>query len=246
MRFNNLLSRRKEKEPIAYILGYKYFWKYKFKINKSVLMPRPDTELVIEESLRCLPYNASKKIVHKRLGNNPSKHSKLLYFKEMYQNFLNFEEILNYEYLYWESFINFADISDKDLKFLKDKKDKEDIFILCTNQNTNIQLLKISSWNLDMFNFVITSEEVGYEKPNRNFFQYVVKIIKDFDRNKYNFFAVGDDYENDIKFWKNNYEARSYLIDNSNKRFDEKNNIINTNFQMALEDIFRENSDKDL
>ena len=116
-------------------------------------------------------------------------------------------------------FTNFADISDKDLKFLKDKKDKEDIFILCTNQNTNIQLLKISSWNLDMFNFVITSEEVGYEKPNRNFFQYVVKIIKDFDRNKYNFFAVGDDYENDIKFWKNNYDARSYLIDNSNKRW---------------------------
>ena len=191
-------------------------------------------------------YNASKKIVHKRLGNNPSKHSKLLYFKEMYQNFLNFEEILNYEYLYWESFTNFADISDKDLNFLKDKKDKEDIFILCTNQNTNIQLLKISSWNLDMFNFVITSEEVGYEKPNRNFFQYVVKIIKDIDRSKYNFFAVGDDYENDIKFWKNNYDARSYLIDNSNKRFDEKNNIINTNFQMALEDIFRENSDKDL
>ena len=65
-------------------------------------------------------YNASKKIVHKRLGNNPSKHSKLLYFKEMYQNFLNFEEILNYEYLYWESFTNFADISDKDLKFLKE------------------------------------------------------------------------------------------------------------------------------
>ena len=54
MKFNNFLSRRKEKEPIAYILGYKYFWKYKFKINKSVLIPRPDTELVVEESLRYL------------------------------------------------------------------------------------------------------------------------------------------------------------------------------------------------
>ena len=90
-----------------------------------------------------------------------------------------------------------------------------------------------------MFNFVITSEEVGYEKPDSNFF-IRSKIIKKFDRSKYNFFAVGDDYTNDIEFWKNNYDARSYLIDNSNKRFDEKNKIINTNFQMALEDIFTE------
>ena len=185
-------------------------------------------------------YNASKKIVHKRLGNNPSKHSKLLYFKEMYQNDLNFEEILNYEYVYWESFTNFADISNEDLKFLKDKKDKEDIFLLCTNQNTNIQLLKISSWNLDMFNFVITSEEVGYEKPNDNFFHYVVNIIKNFDRNKYNFFAVGDDYENDIKFWIKNYDAKAYLVDNSNKNFIEEKEFIKTNFQMAIEDIFME------
>lgn len=185
-------------------------------------------------------YNESKNTVHKRLGNNPSKHSKLLYFKEMYQNILNFDEISNFENLYWETFTNYADISDKDLMLLKEKKDEEDIFILCTNQNTNIQLLKIRSWNLDMFNFVITSEEVGYEKPDSNFFKHVVKIIKKFDRSKYNFFAVGDDYKNDIEFWKDNYDARAYLIDNSNKRFDEKNKIINTNFQMALEDIFSE------
>ena len=88
---------------------------------------------------------------------------------------------------------------------------------------------------------VNSPKKLVYRKNPTEIFQYVVKIIKDFDRNKYNFFAVGDDYENDIKFGKNNYDARSYLIDNSNKRFDEKNNIINTNFQMALEDIFRKN-----
>ena len=32
-KFNLYLSRRKKKEPIAYILGFKYFWKYKFFIN---------------------------------------------------------------------------------------------------------------------------------------------------------------------------------------------------------------------
>ena len=62
-KFKNYLFRRYQKEPMAYILGYKHFWKYKFLINKSVLIPRPDTELVIEESLRYLPIDKSKKIL---------------------------------------------------------------------------------------------------------------------------------------------------------------------------------------
>ena len=37
-KFKFYLSRRKLKEPIAYIIGYKYFWKYKFLTNKSVLI----------------------------------------------------------------------------------------------------------------------------------------------------------------------------------------------------------------
>ena len=49
-KFKNYLTRRKQKEPIAYIIGYKYFWKYKFLTNKSVLIPRPDTELIVEEA----------------------------------------------------------------------------------------------------------------------------------------------------------------------------------------------------
>ncbi|MFL2902733.1 MAG: peptide chain release factor N(5)-glutamine methyltransferase [Candidatus Pelagibacter sp.] len=61
--FKNYLSRRHEKEPIAYILGYKHFWKHKFLTNKSVLIPRPDTELVIEETLKYLPTEKSKKIL---------------------------------------------------------------------------------------------------------------------------------------------------------------------------------------
>jgi len=62
-KFKYYLSRRERKEPIAYIIGYKYFWKYKFLINKSVLIPRPDTELIIEESLNYLPIGRSKKIL---------------------------------------------------------------------------------------------------------------------------------------------------------------------------------------
>ena len=62
-KFNKYILRRRQKEPMAYILGYKHFWKYKFFTNKSVLIPRPDTELVIEETLKYLPINNSKKIL---------------------------------------------------------------------------------------------------------------------------------------------------------------------------------------
>ncbi len=62
-KFNLYLSRRKKKEPIAYILGFKYFWKYKFFINKSVLVPRPETEQIVEEALNYLSDNESKKIL---------------------------------------------------------------------------------------------------------------------------------------------------------------------------------------
>ena len=68
-KFNNYLFRRYQKEPMAYILGYKHFWKYKFFTNKSVLIPRPDTELIVEETLKHLPIDKSKKILDVGTGS---------------------------------------------------------------------------------------------------------------------------------------------------------------------------------
>ena len=48
-KFSLLLKRRMNNEPIAYILNEKNFWKYKFYVNEYVLIPRPETELIIEE-----------------------------------------------------------------------------------------------------------------------------------------------------------------------------------------------------
>ena len=61
--FSHYLFRRKKKEPIAYILGFKYFWKYYFYVNKSVLIPRPDTEHIVEETLKYIPVNKSINIL---------------------------------------------------------------------------------------------------------------------------------------------------------------------------------------
>jgi release factor glutamine methyltransferase len=46
-----LIKRRENGEPVAYILGYKDFYGLRFKVNKSVLIPRPETEWVVERKV---------------------------------------------------------------------------------------------------------------------------------------------------------------------------------------------------
>ena len=50
--FKSLIERRKKGEPVAYLINKKEFWKDEFFVNKDVLIPRPDTELIIEQVLR--------------------------------------------------------------------------------------------------------------------------------------------------------------------------------------------------
>ena len=49
--FKNLIKERTKGKPIAYMTGKKYFWKYEFEVSKNVLIPRPDTEIIIENIL---------------------------------------------------------------------------------------------------------------------------------------------------------------------------------------------------
>ena len=51
-KFQNLVSQRSKGKPIAYLTNKKFFWKYKFFVNKNVLIPRPDTEIIIEQVLK--------------------------------------------------------------------------------------------------------------------------------------------------------------------------------------------------
>ena len=50
--FFNLIKRRKKGEPIAYLINKKEFWNEIFYIDKNVLIPRPDTEIIIEQLLK--------------------------------------------------------------------------------------------------------------------------------------------------------------------------------------------------
>ena len=50
--FKEYLLRRSYNEPIAYIMGEKEFWSKKFYVNKGTLIPRPETELLVDKILK--------------------------------------------------------------------------------------------------------------------------------------------------------------------------------------------------
>ena len=56
--FESLVERRRKGEPIAYLIKEKEFWKQNFYIDSNVLIPRPDTELLVEETLKLFNINS--------------------------------------------------------------------------------------------------------------------------------------------------------------------------------------------
>jgi len=56
--FDYLVKRRKKGVPIAYLINKKEFWKQNFYINQNVLIPRPDTETLVEETLKLFNVNS--------------------------------------------------------------------------------------------------------------------------------------------------------------------------------------------
>ena len=67
--YNNLIEQRKKKKPIAYIIGKKEFWKYEFDVTKDVLIPRPDTEIIIEQTLKLTKNKSGLKILDIGVGS---------------------------------------------------------------------------------------------------------------------------------------------------------------------------------
>ena len=63
------IKRRNTNEPIAYILKKKEFWKNNFYVNKSVLIPRPETEHLVEEALSIISTNQKKKLLEIGIGS---------------------------------------------------------------------------------------------------------------------------------------------------------------------------------
>jgi release factor glutamine methyltransferase len=61
--FKSFIERRKKGEPIAYLINKKEFWKDEFYVNEDVLIPRPDTEIIIEQILKVYPKQSQLQVL---------------------------------------------------------------------------------------------------------------------------------------------------------------------------------------
>ena len=64
--FEEMVNKRLRGKPIAYLTGKKFFWKNEFFVNEKVLIPRPDTEIIIEQVLKI--YKKKNKIIFLDIG----------------------------------------------------------------------------------------------------------------------------------------------------------------------------------
>jgi len=64
-----LVARRREREPVAYILGHRDFYGRRFKVTPDVLIPRPDTETLVEHALECIPEDVPCRVLDVGTGS---------------------------------------------------------------------------------------------------------------------------------------------------------------------------------
>ena len=67
--FDAFIARREKREPVAYILGRKEFWSLEFEVTPAVLIPRPDTEAIVETALKELKQTPPRRILDLGTGS---------------------------------------------------------------------------------------------------------------------------------------------------------------------------------
>jgi len=69
MMFNKLIVKRSLGKPVAYLIGKKDFWKYEFCVSENTLIPRPDTEILIDYVLKATKYKSKLRILDIGVGS---------------------------------------------------------------------------------------------------------------------------------------------------------------------------------
>lgn len=126
--FNSFIARRLQAEPVAYIIGFKGFWMRDFIVTPDVLIPRPDTETLIEVVKKLYPADAALEFLELGIGSGCISISLLDEFpnaradgvdkseaalKVAAKNAIDLTERLNVQYSDW-----FQDLPAKQYNFI--------------------------------------------------------------------------------------------------------------------------------
>ena len=67
--FDERIQQRAEGRPVAYLLGKKEFWSLELSVSKDTLIPRPETELLVERALELLPAGCARAVLDAGAGS---------------------------------------------------------------------------------------------------------------------------------------------------------------------------------
>jgi len=196
------LKRRKKNEPIAYILKKKEFWRYNFYVNKNVLIPRPETEIIVEELLKKISFDSSKKLLDVGTGSGciiisiikdrPKCHASAIDISKKAINIAKFNAKMHH----LENKIKFINI-DID-KYIHSKYD----FIICNPPYINNIELKRLDENVRLYepHLALKAGNDGFDFIRKLIFKSKILLKK----NGKLVFEIGEKQEEKSKYLLNN------------------------------------------
>ena len=154
-------------------------------------------------------FNKSRSEVKKLLKNSAASHSRLLYIQRMLEFFGLGSQVLlalDFEQTYWRVFLSEARLFPGLEKFLEELRLFQVPMAIVTDLTAQIQFRKMVYFELDhYFDYIVTSEEVGYDKPHRLPFEISLKKMN--LHKKQNIWFIGDNPKNDIEGAKRHINA---------------------------------------
>mgnify|MGYP001247864856 CR=1 FL=1 len=152
--FKRLIKLRSLGKPVAYLIGKKFFWNYEFIVSDAVLIPRPDTEVIIEQVLKLTKNKSKLKVLDIGVGSGCILLSILKEKKDFYGIGV--------------------DISKKSLDLCK-------INMLKLNIDNRIKLFKSDIDNFDYGKYDLILSNPPYIKKSD--LKYLEKNVVDFEPN---------------------------------------------------------------
>lgn len=150
-------------------------------------------------------------------GNMIRKEFHYKRFEEIYKYLKLDCPIIESNAYYIESLRYQAILYDDVIDTLNYLKDKYELFV-ASNGMTSVQTKRIEKI-INYFKSIYVSEEIGYNKPDIEFFDYIMKDINDYDKSKY--IIIGDRLDSDIE-GGNKFNIKTIFLDR-NKKYDNVN-----------------------
>jgi putative hydrolase of the HAD superfamily len=165
----------------------------------------------IDKKIALNAYLKARKSINQELKNTSSMHSRFLYLKQMCK-ILSIKDsttnTLQFYDLYWISFFEKIKLFDWVIPVFNELERKNIVIIIATDFNARLQFLKIKKLKInDYITEIITSQEVGIEKPSQ---QFAEKVLNFTNTNYEKIFCVGDNPKKDI--FLSNYGIKTFII----------------------------------